>query len=206
MKWNCACTAKKTLSYAFLCLIYLQKWHHFCILLQAPIKITNHFSISFLSCLATLISRLLRTLKRKVNMRKELNDSMIICVKSISNFMCISSSVSHELCGHAKGQERNLSTLFGRTRRLLRQIILAATPDFTFLQNIYFCNLYEKMSSLVSGIVCFASKKHLFLRSGILSTLLNFDPKICCLSMNVAETPCQNIWTNGAWIPSHIFD
>ena len=43
---------------------------------------------------------------------------MIICVKSISNFMCISSSVSHELCGHAKGQERNLSTLFGRTRRL----------------------------------------------------------------------------------------
>ena len=43
---------------------------------------------------------------------------MIICVKSFSNFMCISSSVSHELCGHAKGQERNLSTLFGRTRRL----------------------------------------------------------------------------------------
>ena len=110
---------KKTLSYAFLCLIYLQKWHHFCILLQAPIKITNLLSISFSPlCLATLISLFLRTLKRKVNMRKELNDSMIICVKSISNFMCISSSVSHELCGHAKGQERNLSTLFGRTRRL----------------------------------------------------------------------------------------
>ena len=54
-------------------------------------------------------------------------------------------------------------------RRLLRQIILAATPDFTFLQNIYFCNLYEKMSRLVSGrlIVCFASKKHLVLRSVI---------------------------------------
>ena len=78
-------------------------------------------------------------------------------------------------------------------RRLLRQIILAAaTPDFTFLQNIYFCNLYEKMSRLVSErmIVCFVSKKHLFLRNGILdvSTLLNFDLKICCLSMNVADS------------------
>ena len=78
------------------------------------------------------------------------------------------------------------------TKAALRQIILAATPDFTFLQNIYFCNLYEKMSSLVSErmIVCIVLKKHLFLRNGIfqVSTLLNFDPKICCLIMNVADS------------------
>ena len=45
-----------------------------------------------------------RAEKKRKRKELKLNDSMIICVKSFSNFMCISSSVSHELCGHAKGQ------------------------------------------------------------------------------------------------------
>ena len=111
-------------------------------------KISNLFSIhlSIPSCLATLISLLIQTLKRKVNMRKELNDSMIICVKSISNFMCISSSVSHELCGHAKGQERNLSTLFGsRTKAAEANYFGGDTWFYIFAKHIFLQPLWENV-------------------------------------------------------------
>ena len=57
----------------------------------------------WLECITSQYYRAEKKRKRK-ELKLKLNDSMIICVKSFSNFMCISSSVSHELCGHAKGQ------------------------------------------------------------------------------------------------------